>query len=105
MVVIESKTKKNNSLNKSQVRISKTNGNQLTLEDIEEIYDNLMEQGFSSERIAIIGMNAERLTTIVSRDENAVFNFADEDYMKNKPEAIRDKLSNFDYVQVLIYSK
>lgn len=103
--VIQSKTFKNKSLNRSQVRITASSGQPLDLDDIHDIYENLIEMGISSDRIGIVGMNDERLTTIVSRDKDGMFDFADEEYLKNKPEAIQEKLSNFQYIDVLIYPK
>jgi hypothetical protein len=101
--VIQMNKFKNKKFHRSQVRFERNDDKFITIENIKEIYHGLINKRFTSDRIAIVGMNSERLTTIISRNEDDVFDFVEEEYLKNKPAEIVDMLSSFEYIDVLIY--
>lgn len=83
--------------------IVKKNKKMIEIEDIQAIYDQFVDKGIEPERISILGLNGERLTTIKSFQSGDTFDYFDEEYLNGKPEAVIDKLTQFFNIQVIIY--
>lgn len=75
----------------------------IDVKDVEKIYNELLQSGIESENISIIGLNAERLTTIKSFKSGNTFDYFDDDYLNGKSSDIQEKLSKFFTIQVIIY--
>lgn len=88
---------------RKQFQIVKKNKKMITVKDIEAIYKQFLAKGINADRIGILGLNGERLTTIKSIHSGDTFNYADEEYLNGKSEDVREKLSNFFNIQIIIY--
>jgi hypothetical protein len=88
---------------RKQFNITKKNKTMIDIDDIEAIYSQFITKGISPERISIVGLNNERLTTIKSFSTDDTFDYFDEEYLNGKPEEIRDKLTEFYNIQIIIY--
>lgn len=101
--LVQQKTVKASNEKRSQYHVVKKNNTMLTFDDVEIIYNQMVNRGIAPERIAIIGLNAERLTTIKSLKESNLFEFGDEDYLNGKSQDIKDKLSQYFSIDVILY--
>jgi hypothetical protein len=75
----------------------------IDVKDVEKIFNELLKGGVDSENISILGLNAERLTTIKSFSSGNAFDYFDDDYLNGKSSDIQEKLSKFFSIQVIIY--
>lgn len=88
---------------RKQFSIMKKNKTEINIEDIDEIYNQFVDKGIAPERISILGLNNERLTTIKSFSSGEVFDYFDDDYLNGKPVEVRDKITKFYSIQVIIF--
>jgi hypothetical protein len=88
---------------RKQFSIVKRDKMMIDIEDIQTIYKQFLDKGIEAERISILGLNGERLTTIKSLESGETFDYFDDEYLNGKPEEIREKLSEFYNIQVIIY--
>ena len=88
---------------RSHFNITKTKDRMISIEDVDKIYNQFLERGIKAERIGLIGLNGERYTTIKSPHSDDLFNYFDDDYLDGKSSEIKDKLTKFFHLQVLIY--
>ncbi len=101
--LVQKKETKNIRDVRKQIEVTKKNSKEITLDDVKLIYKDLLEKGVNANKISIVGLNAERLTTIKSFDEADVFDEFDEEYLENKGEDIRDKLTKYYRLEFIIY--
>jgi hypothetical protein len=83
--------------------ITKKNETMISIDDIEAIYQQFLSSGIQAEHIGLVGLNAERFTTIKSLFSDELFNYFEDDYLDGKSHAVKEKLSNFFNLQVIIY--
>ena len=90
-------------ITRTQFNITKKQNQMIGIEDVEKIYNQFLDRGIDPERIGIIGLNGERLTTIKSPNSTELFNYFDDDYLDGKSNDIKEKLTKFFNIQLIIY--
>lgn len=88
---------------RKQFSIVKKNKQMIDIDDIQAIYKQFIDNGIEADRISILGLNGERLTTIKSFESADTFDYFDDEYLQGKPDEIKDKLREFYNLQVIIY--
>jgi hypothetical protein len=86
-----------------QIEVTRRDNRLISLDEVKSFYDDLLQEGKNPDQICIVGLNAERLTTIKSFDDKEVFDEFDEEYLQNKPEGIRDLLTHYSRVELILY--
>jgi len=88
---------------RTQFSVTKKGNKMIDIKDVEIIYNQFLEKGIDANRIALVGLNGERYTTIKSASQDELFDYFDDDYLDGKSSAVKDKLSKFFNIQLIIY--
>lgn len=88
---------------RSHFSITKKGDKMIDIKDVEIIYNQFLAKGIDANRIALVGLNGERYTTIKSASNDELFDYFDDDYLDGKSSAVKDKLSKFFNIQLIIY--
>jgi hypothetical protein len=88
---------------RTQFSVTKKGNKMIDIKDVELIYNQFLAKGIDADRIALVGLNGERYTTIKSPFNDALFDYFDDDYLDGKSSAVKDKLSKFFNIQLIIY--
>ena len=102
--LIQSVELKKKRITRQQIELTKKNGNTISLKEVYELFNELKESGENPTDISIIGMNAERLTTIIT-DGDDKNRYWDEDYLHGKSAEVLEMLTNFTKLELLLTIK
>ena len=87
-----------------EYKITRTDGERMKVSLIEKAMKAMMKKdNVATEDMIVVGMNNERMTTLKGYGDELFSDYWEEEYLANKPEAIRDELRLFS--EILIFVK
>lgn len=101
--LVQQKVIKNRKQKRTHFHITKKDNEMIDIDDIQLIYNQFLERGIEASRIGIVGLNGERLTTLKGINTDDLFNYFDDDYLDGKSSEIKEKLTQFFHIELLIY--
>lgn len=101
--VVQKRLNKKTGEERKQLNITKKNGKMIKIKEVKSIYDHYVKKGIAAERIAIVGLNPERVFNLKGFKQDELYDFESDDYLEGKSSEVIDKLSKFESVQVIVY--
>ena len=94
---------KSKDVTRSHFDITKKSKAIINMKEVRNIYNSFVERGIEPSRIGMVGLNGERYTTIKGPKQVILEDYEDDQYLNGKSSEIKEKLSEFHNIQLIIY--